>query len=86
MNTFQLEITTPQSTAADREVISLDVPAASGRMTILAHHQPQICTLEDGPMFIDTPKGRETWDIKAGFMRIGKNRVSVALKEAGIKT
>jgi F-type H+-transporting ATPase subunit epsilon len=85
MNMFRLQIITTKATLVDREVISLDVPAPEGRMTILANHQPQLCALEDGELTLIDSKGRETWNIKTGFMKVRFNSVSITLREACLK-
>ena len=48
MRTFKLEIVTRDAGYPPREVTSLNVPAARGRLTVLARHQPLVCMLQAG--------------------------------------
>ena len=78
MKTFPLEIVTRDEAFPLRDVVSVDVPAALGRLTVLAGHQPLVCMLTEGGMFVGTPDGeKERWQITGGTMTVDRLQVTV---------
>ena len=98
MNTFKLEIITPDKRYPPREVLSVDVPAEKGRLTVLARHQPFICSLTAGTVKIGIrdagpetgdfePRhtqavGKEEWTIGPGTMSVAREAVTLLVKYA----
>ncbi len=84
-NTFQLAIVLPETPMPPRNVVAIDVPAAEGRLTIMAHHQPLLAALLTGPMTITDNSGeRETWHISAGALQVENNIATLLVREANI--
>jgi len=81
MNTFSVEIVTPLDREAFEHVVSLNVPAGSGRMGILANHQPTICDLKDGVVILKDNTGATTRrDVDPGTLTVAHNRATVLVK------
>lgn len=81
MNTFALEIVTPNGAEPVRHITSLGVPAEEGRLTVLAHHQPLICLLRKGTLVLGDENGTKvTRDIEEGSMRVTREGVTLLLR------
>jgi F0F1-type ATP synthase epsilon subunit len=61
----------------------LDVPAAEGRLTVLANHEPMICSLNEGPVRVseDEETAEERWEIARGTMEITRDGVTLLVRE-----
>ena len=83
MNTFQLEIVTPDRADPVRDVAAIEVPAEGGRLTVLAGHQPLVCLLRPGILRIRPPAGApEEWRVAGGTLTVAPERVTVLTREA----
>ena len=83
MNTFKLEIITPQSAFPARDVISVDVPAEEGRLTVLAGHQPFVCAVRDGEVRIGNIEGgTETWTVERGALTVTPETATLLVRSA----
>jgi len=80
---FRLEIITPAGATSARTVTFLDVPAAYGRLTVLANHEPMICSLDAGFVRIreDEEFEEERWEIGKGSMKVTRNEVTLLVRE-----
>ena len=82
-NTLQLGIVLPEAAVPVRAILGIDVPAADGRLTLLANHQPLIAALVPGTAIITTADGkRETWRISAGALQMDNNTATLLVTEA----
>jgi F0F1-type ATP synthase epsilon subunit len=80
---FVLQIVTRGCTYPERTVRSLNAPGVAGRLTVLARHEPLICSLAPGSLTIDAADGqREAWTIEAGTLRVGRDRVTLVTRSA----
>jgi F0F1-type ATP synthase epsilon subunit len=83
MNTFSLEIITPGERQAWPGVASVDVPADGGRLTVLARHEPFICSLLPGRVLLRLEAGgARTWTISAGVMTVSAEGVTLLVRQA----
>ena len=83
MNTFTLEIVARETHSPARAAISLDVPAAGGRLTVLAGHQPMICSIVAGTARILLADGsRERWNVTEGALRVGRGETVLVVRTA----
>ena len=57
---FHLEVITPDRSAVDAEVLSVQASATDGMFGVLARHAPLIIALEVGPLRYKDLEGRET--------------------------
>jgi len=81
-NAFQLEIVLPETPLPPRSVISIDVPATDGRLTVMANHQPLIAALQSGSVIIKDENHKiETWHTSAGALQVERNRVTLLVRE-----
>ncbi|HAS82328.1 MAG TPA: hypothetical protein DCS43_06555 [Verrucomicrobia bacterium] len=71
---LQLTILLPEAAIPPRAILAIDVPAADGRLCVMAHHQASIIALTAGQVTITTLDGeREAWQISAGALRVEHN-------------
>ena len=83
VKTFQVEIITPAGSEPTSEVSALDVPAVRGRMTVLARHQPYVCTLTGGDVRITEPNGEKRgYRIGPGTMAVARGIVTLLVQHA----
>ena len=82
MNTFRLEVASPDALSCLDGVTFLDVPAVDGRLTVLPGHQPTICALKSGPVYLRTaPAGNEqTLSIDEGVMTVSPTLVRIVTR------
>jgi F-type H+-transporting ATPase subunit epsilon len=83
MDAFHLEIITPQRAYPARDAVSVDVPAESGRLTVLPGHMPYVCCLAEGTVEVGVADGtRETWTIGEGTMTVEGDTVTILAQRA----
>jgi len=82
VSNFRLRIVTPELSYPDREVVSLDVPAEAGRLTVLARHQPLVCLVREGEVRVGTGSAVERWQVKAGVLRVQPADVVLLVHDA----
>ena len=74
---------TPCAAHGPRDISAVDVPAEKGRLTVLARHEPMVCSLREGLLLVDDAEGqREQWRIGPGVMHVGRERVTVLTDSA----
>jgi F-type H+-transporting ATPase subunit epsilon len=59
------------------EVVSITLPATEGELTILAHHEPLICTLKKGTITIREPNGTRVIEIEGGILETSYSQVTI---------
>lgn len=77
MNNFKVHIITPDESFVDKEVSFAGFQAQSGRITVLANHQPMICSLKEGDTVFHTTAGTEHWTTGKGFLKVERDQVLV---------
>ena len=76
--TFHLEVITPERSAVEEEVISLQVMASDGRLGVLHNHAPLIASLTPGKLVCRDGQGKEKMlAVGEGFLEVLKNEVKV---------
>ena len=80
---FKLDILTPAGGAPSRMVSFLDVPAAEGRLTVLANHAPMICLLGKGIVRIreDDEAAEERWETGPGTLEVTRSGATLLVRE-----
>lgn len=80
---FKLQIVTPSGPTPLRMISFLDVPAVEGRLTVLANHEPMICSLNDGLVRIREGDEieEERWEISRGTMEVTREDVTLLVRE-----
>lgn len=82
MNTFTLEIVTPERLAYSEEIEQVTVPSEDGQLTILPHHVPLFATLVDGEVIIRL-KGEDSYlAIGGGFIEITPTKTIILVTRA----
>lgn len=83
---LQLKVILPEASAPLRTIQGIDVPAADGRLTVLAGHQPLIAALVPGTAIVTTPDGtRENWCISAGALQMEGDSAILLVTEATLE-
>ena len=76
--TFTLQILTRTLRPEPRDVVSINVPASRGRLTVMAHHQPQICLVTEGEVVITDAEGKqEAWRVGRGALNVEREKVTL---------
>lgn len=75
-----LEIISPQEVVFKGEAVSVTLPGAIGKFTVLKNHAPLISVLVEGKIVYRTPSGdEESYDIKGGLADVDNNVISVCI-------
>lgn len=76
--TFPLDIVTPERTVLSETVSSVQIPAVSGSLGILAGHAPLLAELGVGECIVKLPTGAdETLVVSGGFVEVSREKVTV---------
>jgi F-type H+-transporting ATPase subunit epsilon len=70
MNTFRLEITTPERVVYSDEITSVTLPTVNGEITVLAHHVPIVTVLKPGELIIRKDHDAHPYAIGGGFAEV----------------
>lgn len=84
MNTFRMNIITPEETFAEMDVSSAGFPGSSGRFTILANHAPMIANVKEGSTVLKTQSGTASWNTGKGVVTVRNNSVTLLVHHATI--
>ena len=72
-----LIIYSPERTILEKMVCKVSFPGTKGRFMVLKDHAPLISSLEEGRIVFVSGGVEENIDIKAGFVEIAYNKVTV---------
>ena len=84
METFELQIVTPEKQIVQTRAVSLTAPGAEGELGILAKHAPMIAELVGGELFYRTADEEHRLAIAGGFLFVKHSRVSVLAESADL--
>ncbi len=81
---MNLEILTPEKKLYSGEVYGVQMPGISGSFEVLEKHAPLISALKPGRLKIlkDRQNHLANFDIKAGFVEVLNNKVTVLVEGA----
>jgi F-type H+-transporting ATPase subunit epsilon len=80
---LHVKIILPEASVPPRVIQGLDVPAADGRLTVLAGHQPLVAALVPGTAIVSTVDGmRESWRLSAGALQMEGDTAILLVTEA----
>lgn len=83
MNTFQLEILTPQRVFFRGQCQSLIVPITDGMLGVMANRAPIMASLTSGEAYYTTPEGQKIlFSISGGMIDVQENTVKVLCEYA----
>lgn len=76
--TFPLDIVTPEKTVLSEVVTSVQLPAVTGSMGVLAGHAPLLAELGVGECVVRMPSGaEEQFVVSGGFVEVSREKVTV---------
>ena len=75
-----LIIYSPERTLLEKMVCKVSFPGTKGRFMVLKDHAPLISSLEEGRIVFVSGGVEENIDIKAGFVEIAYNKVTVCVE------
>jgi len=81
MKSFQTEILTPRKAVYIGKAEALVLSGATGCFGVLAGHAPLIARLAPGRLKITRDGKESVYQAGAGFVQVGRERVSVLLEE-----
>ena len=82
MNSFSLEILTPEKPFFKANVESLIVKGSEGFLGILAHHAPLLARLAPGPLRIKQDNEEQVFAVGAGLVEVTPTGVTVLVDSA----
>ena len=78
MNTFHLEIVTPEEKLFEGRVQSVQVPGMMGSFQVLYNHAPIISTLGKGRLkFVDDQGSDQVYETEDGVIEVLNNRAII---------
>ena len=73
---MKIEIVTPDMKIFEGEIKSVRVPGKKGSFQVLIDHAPIVSTLENGPVIMVDPEGKETiYEIDGGVIEVKANKI-----------
>ncbi len=83
MDSFHLEILSPEREFYNGDCLSLTLPISDGMIGIMAHHSPLTAAIPDGELGFRIPSGEQiTCAVTRGMVDVGDNRVVVLCESA----
>jgi F0F1-type ATP synthase epsilon subunit len=83
VNAFELVLITPAGVRRVPDAVFLDVPAASGRLTVLPRHEPLVCQLKAGTLRWRAADGSaDRVQVPGGVLTVSAGRAAVATPDA----
>ena len=83
MDTFRLEIISPERPFYEGDCISLVVPVTDGMMGVMAHHEPMTAAICDGEASFTLPDGtKRSCVLSRGMLDISKNDARILCDSA----
>jgi F-type H+-transporting ATPase subunit epsilon len=75
---MRIEIVTPDKRVFEGDIKSVRVPGKKGSFQVLKDHAPIVSTLENGPVILVDPEGKETiFEISGGVIEVKANKIIV---------
>ena len=81
---MQIDILTPEKKIFSGEAESIVLQGTDGLFEVLNGHAPMIASLAEGTARVKTADGEKRYEVKAGFVEVLNNAVSV-LVEGGVE-
>ena len=73
---MRIEIVTPDKRVFEGDIKSVRVPGKKGSFQVLKDHAPIVSTLDDGPVILVDPEGKETiFEISGGVIEVKANKI-----------
>ena len=73
---MRIEIVTPDKRVFEGDIKSVRVPGKKGSFQVLKDHAPIVSTLENGPVILVDPEGKDTiFEISGGVIEVKANRI-----------
>ena len=83
MNSFHLQVLTPEHVFFEGKVQMLSVQAMDGRTCVLAGHAPMVISLAEGEMQFRDVEGNERWAAASdGFLTVTQDEAVMMLESA----
>jgi F-type H+-transporting ATPase subunit epsilon len=77
MNTFQIEIATPERIVYTGQAESVSLPTIDGEITVLAHHMPIVSLLKSGELMIKNGNNEFPMAVSGGFVRVEPDKIVI---------
>lgn len=85
MATFRFRILTPLGSRYDNEIDSVVVPAANGKLGVLAGHAPMVSSTVDGELSITEPGGKKiAYIVEPGVLEVKETEVVLLADQADL--
>ena len=77
MNTFQVNIYTPESLKVSEEAVALRVPGLDGDYGVMSGRLPCVIALKAGEVRMDQPGRKRRFDCGEGFLEMSDNTANL---------
>lgn len=77
---LKLKIVSPEKVVYDGDAEIVAVPGLLGKFEILNNHAPIISSLTKGTVEYANRKGKQSIDVRGGFVEVKKNEVCVCVE------
>ncbi len=81
-DTMQFDLVSPEGSLASLQVVSVQIPATNGTMTVMPNHSALLTTLMPGKIKIKGPDGENDFVVTGGFADISSEGISVLAEQA----
>ncbi len=78
---MKVTVLSPQKELYNGDAIRVKVPGKAGRFEVLKNHAPLVSSLEEGVVLVDSGSSKEEFQIKAGFIEVLRNEVSILIQQ-----
>ncbi|AWB46271.1 F0F1 ATP synthase subunit epsilon [Paenibacillus sp. CAA11] len=86
MNTFLLEIVTPEHVVFSQQVDSITVRGTEGEFGIMAGHIPMVTPLQVAPINVKMAGARAAIAVHGGFIEVQKEKVIILAESAELSS
>lgn len=77
---LKLKIVSPEKVVYDGQAESVVVPGLLGQFEILNNHAPIISTLTSGTVTYTNREGKQSINVRGGFVEMKKNEVCICVE------
>ena len=85
METFQLDLVSPERKLASLKVSEVQIPGSDGDFTAMAHHAAFMATMRPGVLTLKANNDVTEYIVTGGFVEISEAGVSVLAEKAILK-
>lgn len=82
-DTLKVSVITPERVVFEGDAEQVVAPAWDGEVGVLRGHAPMMALLGEGELRVDTKGGTQSFRVRAGFLQVAEDTVTVLTESAG---